>query len=232
MSSSVIPYSCEVWQPDHIIDLIPTTNDISGNLSPPQEMMCPEFLIDVFVTYMNNNDDVVQHHTSHHTTPNIYSSTSRYFQFTSQRHHFVESSISWSTISNMLSHMLVPFHAQPLMIQKISTIAREIALQPENLGCKTIPLVIALVVGQERLEQGEQGEEEADRVKVSNSSAGLEKVKIDELGENNCVICLEEMFLGCEAVRLPCFHFYHEDCILNWLEKSNICPLCRFKMPL
>ncbi|XP_062114973.1 uncharacterized RING finger protein C57A7.09-like [Humulus lupulus] len=224
MSSSVIPYSCEVWQPDRI-NGISTTND--GENWSPQEH-CPEFLIDVFVTYMNNND-AVQHDTSLHTTPN-YSSTSRYFHFTSERHHFVESSISWSTISNMLSHMLVPFHAQPLMIQKITTIAREIALQSENLSCKTISLAIALVVGQERLEEEE--EEEMDQANVSKAIAGLENVKIEELGENNCVICLEDMLLGCEAARLPCLHFYHEDCILNWLEKSNFCPLCRFKMPL
>ncbi|PON93656.1 43kDa postsynaptic protein [Trema orientale] len=224
-TTPVIPYSCEVWQPEINYSTLTTSND--DNIWSTPEY--PEFLIDVFVTYTN---DVVRHNSSQHTT----SYSSRYFRFTSQRHHFVESSISWSTISNMLSHMLVPFHVQPLMIQKISTSAREIASQPENLGCKTIPLVVALVVGREQSEEEEvevevEGEA-ADELEVSNAvAAALEKVTFEGFGENNCVICLEEMLGGCEAVRLPCLHFYHEECILNWLKKSSLCPLCRFKMP-
>ena len=129
----------------------------------------------------------------------------------------------------MLSHMSVPFHAQPLMIQKISTSAREIAAQPENLGCKTIPIVVTLVVGGGWEDEDEE-EEEADERRVSTTA--LEKVKIEGFEENTCAIRLEEMLGGCEAARLPCLHFYHEECILNWLQKSNLCPLCRFKMPL
>ncbi|PON57307.1 43kDa postsynaptic protein [Parasponia andersonii] len=217
VTTPVIPYICEVWQPE-INSTLTTSNDdnIWSTL--------PEFLIDVFVTYTN---DVVRHNSSQHTT----SYSSRYFRFTSQRHHFLESSISWSIISNMLSHMLVPLHVQPLMIQKISTSAREIASQPENLGCKTIPLVVALVIEREPPEE-EEVEGEADELEVSNAvAAALEKVRFEGFGENNCVICLEEMLGGCEAVRLPCLHFYHEECILNWLKKSSICPLCRLTMP-
>ncbi|XVE54512.1 hypothetical protein DITRI_Ditri03aG0087900 [Diplodiscus trichospermus] len=62
---------------------------------------------------------------------------------------------------------------------------------------------------------------------------GLEKVS--GLGRSNeCVICLgmekeeEEM----EARRMPCGHVYHGDCIVRWLEKSHLCPLCRYAMPL
>jgi hypothetical protein len=30
------------------------------------------------------------------------------------------------------------------------------------------------------------------------------------------------------VVRFPgCGHLYHRDCLLQWLESSHICPLCR-----
>merc|ERR1719350_2675053 len=29
---------------------------------------------------------------------------------------------------------------------------------------------------------------------------------------------------------LPCFHAFHEDCLLRWLTRSRHCPLCRFDL--
>ncbi|XP_050226042.1 uncharacterized protein LOC126675444 [Mercurialis annua] len=71
-------------------------------------------------------------------------------------------------------------------------------------------------------------------VPASESSiAGLERFVFDDenLEEKKCVICLEEMEMGMEAIRMPCSHFYHQDCILQWLHKSHLCPLCRHKIP-
>jgi len=32
-----------------------------------------------------------------------------------------------------------------------------------------------------------------------------------------------------QVVILPCkAHFFHEACISEWMEKQNLCPVCRF----
>ncbi|UVC54692.1 RING-type E3 ubiquitin transferase [Theileria orientalis] len=43
-----------------------------------------------------------------------------------------------------------------------------------------------------------------------------------------CSVCLEEYHEGVEIKRLPCTHFYHKNCIDLWLNKSTICPICKF----
>lgn len=31
--------------------------------------------------------------------------------------------------------------------------------------------------------------------------------------------------------RLPCLHHFHLHCIIPWLEKNRLCPVCRYPMP-
>lgn len=48
---------------------------------------------------------------------------------------------------------------------------------------------------------------------------------------SECSICLGDLEPGENAVRLHCSHLYHEECITEWLKKSNECPVCRFELP-
>ncbi|XP_010536270.1 PREDICTED: putative RING-H2 finger protein ATL19 [Tarenaya hassleriana] len=44
-----------------------------------------------------------------------------------------------------------------------------------------------------------------------------------------CAICLENL-LGSEGalVQMPsCPHFFHRECLVEWLKRTNSCPLCR-----
>lgn len=67
---------------------------------------------------------------------------------------------------------------------------------------------------------------------TGSSIQSLEKVSFDDSSSiKQCVICLEEFLSGLQVTRMPCSHIYHEDCIVQWLKGSNLCPLCRFKMP-
>jgi len=48
---------------------------------------------------------------------------------------------------------------------------------------------------------------------------------------SECSICLCDLEAGRTALRLPCSHLFHEDCVKDWLQKSNECPVCRFELP-
>ena len=48
--------------------------------------------------------------------------------------------------------------------------------------------------------------------------------------EKTCSICLEAFIIGKKYITLPCFHFFHEQCIDDWFEKSKSCPICKIEI--
>lgn len=49
---------------------------------------------------------------------------------------------------------------------------------------------------------------------------------------HDCPICIDKIAIEEIMVYLPCKHYFHIDCIREWLEKKPICPLCRKKLYL
>ncbi|EGC37867.1 hypothetical protein DICPUDRAFT_29618, partial [Dictyostelium purpureum] len=48
----------------------------------------------------------------------------------------------------------------------------------------------------------------------------------------NCSICLCDFDIDDEAIKLPCKHYFHYDCITTWLHKqSATCANCRYPLP-
>ena len=46
------------------------------------------------------------------------------------------------------------------------------------------------------------------------------------LNLSECVICLEKMKENEKLSILKCSHIYHHSCLVLWLSKKSICPLC------
>ena len=55
-------------------------------------------------------------------------------------------------------------------------------------------------------------------------------MKIDE-SSKSCSIFLVDFGIDKVASPLPCKNYFHNDCIVPWLNRSNTCPLCRHKLP-
>ncbi|XP_059644012.1 uncharacterized protein LOC132285803 [Cornus florida] len=55
----------------------------------------------------------------------------------------------------------------------------------------------------------------------------------EDLDNNDvlCAVCKDDINAGEQAKQLPCFHRYHGDCILPWLNIRNTCPVCRYELP-
>ncbi|KAL4633738.1 hypothetical protein ACB092_04G143900 [Castanea dentata] len=217
-STTIFHHSCEAWQPGNYIE-------------PESCSPYPEFLIELYANF--ESIDV---------QGQIAASPTKHKSFTMQRDLLIMNQNSWFILSNKLSQMDVPFNVQPSMIQKISTVARELACEADNMHRKTIPMMVVLTViiqgFDQELELSEALRESMDTWVYTSSVCGskslveaLEKVKVEDF-ETQCVICMEDILMGFEATRLPCSHVYHEGCIVNWLKQSNLCPLCRFQMPV
>lgn len=73
-------------------------------------------------------------------------------------------------------------------------------------------------------------EEELQVFKTTNqfevSQKTLGECKSDS-PSTDCSICFAELKVGHKALKLSCEHFFHTDCVAEWLKRSNKCPLCK-----
>ncbi|PQM33333.1 RING-H2 finger protein ATL54-like [Prunus yedoensis var. nudiflora] len=161
----------------------------------------------------------------------------------------LKSSSTTSLMVDILSSMLVPEHEHPALIKNIF---RELVEKYSSDKTNTmLPIVVGINDQTLRITTiggGQTSDEVLDRVTMESTQTHepkpipadksiieqLEKLRLDGLEENTgqmaCAICMEDFEGGVEVSRLPCLHLYHGDCIVQWLETSHLCPLCRYPM--
>ena len=71
----------------------------------------------------------------------------------------------------------------------------------------------------------------------NNISELLEEVNVtdkilEKKEQEECAICLGDFELNEKICYLPCFHFFHAECIKDYIKKKPICPLCNHKVQL
>ncbi|KAJ9461063.1 E3 ubiquitin-protein ligase RING1 [Diplonema papillatum] len=60
----------------------------------------------------------------------------------------------------------------------------------------------------------------------------LERFKTDAAhAEHECTVCQDGYSEGEDAVKMPCGHVFHADCLTPWLKEHNSCPTCRHELP-
>uniref|UniRef100_A0A0A9WBW4 RING-type domain-containing protein n=1 Tax=Lygus hesperus TaxID=30085 RepID=A0A0A9WBW4_LYGHE len=73
-------------------------------------------------------------------------------------------------------------------------------------------------------DSGADGLEEHEILRIPKVQISLELLKERPL---QCSVCLEHLQANEEAKMLPCNHYFHERCIVPWLELRGTCPDCR-----
>ena len=75
--------------------------------------------------------------------------------------------------------------------------------------------------------------------KINNDDNNMENILeeielsekiIDKAETKECPICLMDYYVGNKICYLPCFHFFHSNCIKDWIKKSKRCPLCNIEI--
>jgi len=48
--------------------------------------------------------------------------------------------------------------------------------------------------------------------------------------KKTCAICLADYEADEDIKTIPCMHFYHKECIDEWMSRSCVCPICKSKI--
>ncbi|CAL0311997.1 unnamed protein product [Lupinus luteus] len=99
-----------------------------------------------------------------------------------------------------------------------------------------IIIEVPINTSDEELARQEQLSMQEDVKMVPASDRDIQSLKTYKLPQK-CQICLEK-FYGekededddVEITTMPCDHVFHHHCIMQWLQTSHMCPLCRYPL--
>eukprot|EP00741_Cyanophora_paradoxa_P002226 tig00000571_g2158.t1 len=71
----------------------------------------------------------------------------------------------------------------------------------------------------------------ASRMAIQEQTAEAVACHKTKAKQNECPVCREEFALHQDVRKMECGHVFHDDCLIQWLERHNTCPLCRHELP-
>uniref|UniRef100_A0A7S4CB86 RING-type domain-containing protein n=1 Tax=Eutreptiella gymnastica TaxID=73025 RepID=A0A7S4CB86_9EUGL len=99
-------------------------------------------------------------------------------------------------------------------------------------GVENVPFDAAyapvMFVTESMLDQLSCGDGPPPASREARSSLGV--VTITEEGAT-CCVCQESLPVKSKAQKMPCGHLFHWECLIEWLERHNSCPICRHRLP-
>ncbi|KAJ9140613.1 hypothetical protein P3X46_031241 [Hevea brasiliensis] len=220
--------NCDVIPLHHIVE--PQNASFSSNM----------FSITVNATFMPHFDSAMVEEEDDYDESNLillcaeseWDTTQRTFLV--ERDRFLQPETSRSTVRQILLDMNVPI--QEFLIEQIVDDVRQFGSDHDENNVsphKVLHLEVNIEVPPIIFEVASDDDPADSSLLVpatKSSIEALEIVKVDGPRNQQCTICLEEILIGSEAVRMPCSHLYHHRCICTWLERSRVCPLCRFEI--
>jgi len=79
--------------------------------------------------------------------------------------------------------------------------------------------------------QAQQDEYATCMSPVMKKKLRKEAMDVDTVcSQPSCPICSEDFEVGQTQLCMPCNHFYHEACVVPWLDAKKTCPICRFEL--
>jgi hypothetical protein len=86
-----------------------------------------------------------------------------------------------------------------------------------------------------RREKSEEKENKSIINELNNNEMSSEftliKIKVKDIEyKNECIVCMDQINTNETILRLTCGHYYHQNCIHEWLTKKSSCPQCRHSL--
>ena len=63
-----------------------------------------------------------------------------------------------------------------------------------------------------------------------NENLNLELEELENTSTKTCTICVDDIEIGEKYYNLECNHHFHTQCIKNWYQYKQECPVCRHRI--
>ncbi|MBA0869911.1 hypothetical protein Goshw_005135, partial [Gossypium schwendimanii] len=141
------------------------------------------------------------------------------------------------TVLDMLNSMRVP--VQTSTVEEIAASVVRMAAAARDRGSKVLRMWVGIETVVDDVpdfgnndtddddddDDGDDDDDDEGTVRAEQATEKLVKLMVEESGKD-CVICLEELAMGSEAICTPCSHAFHDICIADWLKNKKRCPCC------